>query len=148
MPDIRIHRDHQLGLKKAREIARQWAEEAEEKFGMECTMIEGAEADTVMFTRAGVDGRLVVAPDHFAIDAKLGFLLVAFTRTIEAEIEKNLDALLDNGAFPRTSGQAAATKADVRPADGAAAEAKTTRTTASVPERHSQPSLLGRWKKR
>ena len=28
MPDIKIHRDHSLGLAKARKIAWQWAEEA------------------------------------------------------------------------------------------------------------------------
>ena len=32
------------------------------------------------------------------LDAKLGFLLGAFSRTIEAEIEKELDALLAKGA--------------------------------------------------
>jgi hypothetical protein len=29
MPDLRIHREHQLGLEKARKIAWKWAEEAE-----------------------------------------------------------------------------------------------------------------------
>ena len=32
MPDIRIHREHQLGLAKARKIAWQWAEDVEKKF--------------------------------------------------------------------------------------------------------------------
>ena len=98
MPDIRIRRDHTLGLAKARKIAWQWAEEVEKKFGMECTVIEGKGSDTVEFTRAGVDGRLVVAPDHFDLNAKLGFLLGAFSQTIESEIEKNLDALLATGS--------------------------------------------------
>lgn len=97
MPDIRIHRDHQLGLAKARKIAWQWAEQAEQKFDMECTVIEGETSDTVEFTRTGVKGRLIVAADHFDLDAKLGFLLGAFAGTIEAEIEKNLDALLAQG---------------------------------------------------
>jgi len=48
----------------------------------------------VEFTRAGVNGRLIVAADHFDLDATLGFLLGAFSRTIEGEIEKNLDELL------------------------------------------------------
>src|SRR4051794_25755245 len=34
MPDIKIHRDHQLGLAKARKVALQWAEDAEKKFDM------------------------------------------------------------------------------------------------------------------
>jgi putative polyhydroxyalkanoate system protein len=94
VPDIRIHRDHTLGLPKARKIAWQWAEEVEKKFDMECTVIEGETSDTVEFKRSGVSGRLIVAADHFDLDAKLGFLLGAFSKTIEAEIEKNLDALL------------------------------------------------------
>ena len=94
MPDIRIHRDHSLGLEKARKIAWQWAEEVEQKFDMECTVIEGETSDTVEFTRSGCSGRLIVAADHFDLDARLGFLLGAFSKTIESEIEKNLDELL------------------------------------------------------
>ena len=94
MPDIRIHRDHTLGLTKARKIAWQWAEEVESKFDMECTVIEGETSDTVEFTRSGCNGRLIVTGDHFDLEAKLGFLLGAFSKTIEAEIEKNLDSLL------------------------------------------------------
>ncbi len=94
MPDISIHRVHGLGLKKAREVAWQWAEEVEEKFDMECTVIEGQFSDTVQFTRSGVNGTLTVAADHFDLQAKLGFLLGAFAKTIEGQIEQNLDALL------------------------------------------------------
>ena len=94
MPDIRIHRKHKLGLTKAREVAWQWAEEVEKKFDMECTVIEGETSDTVEFERMGVKGQLIVARDHFDLDAKLGFLLGAFSKTIESEIERNLDELL------------------------------------------------------
>ena len=94
MADIKIHREHTLGLAKAREVAWQWAEQAEQRFDMECTVLEGETSDTVEFTRTGVQGRLVVAPDHFELEARLGFLLGAFARSIEAEIEKNLDDLL------------------------------------------------------
>jgi putative polyhydroxyalkanoate system protein len=92
--DIRIHREHQLGLAKARKVAWKWAEEVEERFDMECTVIEGELMDTVEFTRAGVNGRLVVAPDHFDLEARLGLLLGAFRKTIEKEIQANLDKLL------------------------------------------------------
>ena len=94
MPDIHIHREHQLGLAQARKIAWRWAEEVEANFDMECTVIEGDFSDTVEFTRSGVNGTLVVAADHFDLNARLGFLLGAFSRRIESEIEKNLDALL------------------------------------------------------
>lgn len=98
MPDIRIHREHSLGLPKARKIAWAWAEEVERKFDMECTVIEGDTSDTVEFTRSGCKGRLIVAPDHFDLDAKLGFLLGAFSQTIQTEIETNLDDLLASSA--------------------------------------------------
>ena len=94
MAEIRIHRDHKLGLPKARKVAWKWAEEVEQKFDMQCTVLEGEFSDTVEFTRSGVKGTLVVAADHFDLKAKLGFLLGAFSRTIETEIEKNLDKLL------------------------------------------------------
>ena len=94
MADIKIHREHSLGLAKARKVAWAWAEQVESKFDMACTVIEGETSDTVEFTRSGVNGRLIVAPDHFDLEARLGFLLGAFSKTIEAEIEKNLDALL------------------------------------------------------
>ncbi|MBV8034713.1 polyhydroxyalkanoic acid system family protein [Roseateles sp.] len=94
MAEIRIHRDHALGLKKAREIAWKWAEKVEQKFDMECTVLEGEASDTVEFTRAGVSGELTVAADHFELVARLGFLLGAFRQTIEGEIQKELDGLL------------------------------------------------------
>jgi putative polyhydroxyalkanoate system protein len=100
VPDIKIHREHGLGLAKARKVAWQWAEDVEKKFDMECSVIEGETSDTVEFKRAGVNGRLIVAADHFDLDARLGFLLGAFSKTIEAEIEKNLDALLAKSAKP------------------------------------------------
>ena len=99
MADIHIRRNHQLGLAGARKIAWQWAEQAEGEFGMSCTYEEGGDCDEVCFTRSGVDGTLTVSADHFELDAKLGFLLGTFSKTIESEITKNLDTLLD-GSTP------------------------------------------------
>lgn len=98
MPDLHIHREHQLGLAEARKIAWKWAEDAETRFSMECTVIEGETSDTIEFARPGVSGQLIVAPDHFELDAKLGFLLGAFSARIEAEIGKTLDDLLQKSA--------------------------------------------------
>jgi putative polyhydroxyalkanoate system protein len=109
MPDIRIHREHSLGLPKARKIAWQWAEQVEKEFDMECTVLEGDFSDTVEFTRSGVNGTLVVAADHFDLNAKLGFLLGAFATKIQGEIEKNLDTLLGQaGAAGKPATKAAA----------------------------------------
>ena len=101
MPDLRIHREHALGLTRARKVALQWAEEAEKKFAMECTIIEGDFSDTVEFTRAGVSGCLIVAADHFDLEARLGLLLGVFSKTIEGEIEKTLDDLLARSGAAR-----------------------------------------------
>jgi len=103
MPDIHIHRAHALGLAPARKVAWQWAEQVEKQFDMECTVLEGETSDTVAFTRSGCNGTLIVAPDHFELNAKLGFLLGAFSKTIEAEIEKNLDGLLAGSAAKKAA---------------------------------------------
>lgn len=94
MSGIHIVREHSLGLAAARKIAFEWAEQAEQKFAMECTYAQGAQEDELAFTRTGVDGTLLVRKDRFELNAKLGFLLGAFKEKIEGEIVKNLDALL------------------------------------------------------
>lgn len=123
MPDIRIHRPHTLGLAKARKIAWQWAEEVEAKFDMECTVVEGESSDVVAFTRSGVNGQLTVAADHFDLHAKLGFLLGAFSKTIESEIEKNLDTLLSKSEGAARAPAKAAAKSAGKSAQKPAAQA-------------------------
>lgn len=105
MADIHIQRHHHLGLGPARDVARRWTHEAREKFAMECTVIEGEVSDTVTFKRSGVKGSLIVAADHFDLQATLGFLLGAFSQTIKEQIEKNLDELLAEGAQAAASGR-------------------------------------------
>jgi putative polyhydroxyalkanoate system protein len=108
--EIRIHRKHELGLPKARKIAWKWAEEVEQRFDMQCTVIEGEHEDIVEFTRIGVHGKLIVAADHFDLDARLGFLLGAFSKTIENQIQQNLDDLLAKGAHATATKRAARAK--------------------------------------
>ena len=110
MPDIKIHREHELGLAKARKVALKWAEDVERDFDMECTILEGEFSDTVEFKRLGVNGTLIVAPDHFDLNAKLGFLLGAFAKTIETEIKKNLDVLLAKSSKAATAAKSAKKK--------------------------------------
>ncbi|MEO7853776.1 MAG: polyhydroxyalkanoic acid system family protein [Rubrivivax sp.] len=130
MADIHIQRSHSLGFPKARKVAWQWAEEVEAKFDMECTVIEGESCDTVEFKRTGVKGTLLVAADGFELKAQLGFLLGAFSRTIESEIEKNLDDLL------ASSGAAAKPAKRTAPA---AAKAPTKAAKASRPAKPTSP---------
>ena len=94
MADIHIERQHGMTLLEARKAAFKWAEQAEEKFDMECTYEEGKLSDEVSFSRSGVSGTLTVNKDRFKLQAKLGFLLGAFKDKIEGEIVKNLDALI------------------------------------------------------
>ena len=94
MADIQIERQHGMSLAQARKAAFKWAEQAEEKFDMECTYEEGKASDVCSFTRSGVTGTLLVDKDTFELTARLGFLLGAFKDKIEGEIVKNLDALI------------------------------------------------------
>ncbi len=94
MADINITRQHGMSLADARKAAFKWAEQAEEKFDMECTYEEGKTSDECSFTRSGVTGTLLVDKDTFELTAKLGFFLGAFKDKIESEIVKNLDALI------------------------------------------------------
>ena len=94
MAHINITRQHGMSLMDARKAAFRWAEQAETKFDMECTYEEGQLSDECSFKRIGVSGTLTVDKDSFELNAKLGFLLGAFKDKIEAEIVKNLDALI------------------------------------------------------
>ena len=94
MADVNLHRDHTLGLARARKVAMKWAEEIEEKLDMECTMIEGDDEDVLEFKRSGVDGRMIVAATHFDIEARLGFLFKPFVAKIEEEAARQLDEAL------------------------------------------------------
>ena len=110
MAELNIVREHTLGLAKARKVAFKWAEQAEEEFAMQCNYLEGKHADEVDFARSGVKGHLTVTKDRFELSAQLGFLLGAFKGTIEAEIVKNLDALLLESAPPKVASETAARK--------------------------------------
>jgi putative polyhydroxyalkanoate system protein len=94
MADIHIERQHGMSMAQARKTAFKWAEQVEEKFGLECTYEEGSTSDEVTFKRSGISGTLTVTADIFELDAKLGFLMGAFKDKIEGEIVKNLDALI------------------------------------------------------
>lgn len=94
MPDIRVHREHHLGLAQAREVAWQWAVQVEQEFDLQCTVIEGKTSDTIEFSHRSVSGTLVVAAEHFDLHARLGLLLGVFSLKIESEIERTLDELL------------------------------------------------------
>lgn len=94
MAHIDLERSHHLGLDRARELAREWVEQAEADFGMACTLEPGEDEDTVHFKRSGVSGTLRVTAQAFELQARLGMLLGAFKQSIETQIKQNLDTLL------------------------------------------------------
>ena len=89
MPELNIERQHTLGLAGARAVAERWREQAEQEWGMACTM---------RFERSGVSGELTLSDNRFDLHLKLGFLLGAYSGKIEEKIRSNLDALLGPAA--------------------------------------------------
>lgn len=94
MADLHILRHHKLGLPEARKLAFRWAEQVESDFDMRCTYEEGNRSDEVCFSRAGVEGSLVVTNNSFELNARLGFMLGVFKGRIEDEIIRTLDTML------------------------------------------------------
>ncbi len=94
MPDLKIERAHTLGLDGARAVAERWREQAEQEWGMACTVQAGEAQDQMTFSRSGVSGSLTVTDDRFDMHLKLGFLLGAYSGKIEEKIRSNLDELL------------------------------------------------------
>ena len=131
MPDIHIHRNHHLGFLQARKIAFAWAEMAEKKFDMECTYEEGDTEDTLVFSRTGVKGTLLVDAHQFEMKAQLGFLLGAFKDRIEQEIGDQLDALL-NAPPPGAKKAAVASAGQAKKTAAAAQEKAATPTPAKA----------------
>jgi putative polyhydroxyalkanoate system protein len=98
MPDLKIEREHTLGLDGARLVAERWREQAEQDWGMTCASDPGEAADRMRFERSGVSGQLTVTENRFDLQIKLGFLLGAYSSKIEEKIQANLDALLGPAA--------------------------------------------------
>jgi putative polyhydroxyalkanoate system protein len=94
MPELKIEREHTLGLEGARLVADRWREQAEQDWGMTCSVEPGAAVDRMRFERSGVSGELSVSASRFDMQIKLGFLLGAYSSKIEEKIQANLDALL------------------------------------------------------
>lgn len=94
MPELKIEREHTLGLTGARAVAERWREQAEQEWGMTCASETGQNQDRMRFERSGVSGELTVTETRFDLQLKLGFLLGAYSGKIEEKIRANLDTLL------------------------------------------------------
>ena len=91
MADIELHRTHHLGLKGARAAAGKMAERLDEKFDLSSEW----KGDTLHFSRAGVNGRLVVTDHDMTLDVTLGFMLKMMKGPIEKAVHEQLDKVLD-----------------------------------------------------
>jgi len=81
-------------------VMSQWMHDAQTRFGLQCQLTADAQEVRIAFSHAGVTGTLVAGHDRFELTARLGFLLNAYRPRIEAEVQRQLDALL--GAAPGT----------------------------------------------
>ena len=94
MPELKIEREHTLGLGGARLVAQRWREQAEQEWGMTCVSEPGEAVDRMRFERSGVSGELTVTETRFDLQIQLGFLLGAYSGKIVEKINANLDELL------------------------------------------------------
>lgn len=94
MADIEIAREHSLGLSAARQIALQWAAQAEEKFALTCRYEQGPAGDLLRFGRPGFDGTLTVSPERFEVSARLDLMFRMFKSDIEGKMLRQFDKLL------------------------------------------------------
>ena len=88
MPDIYIHRNHDLSLEEAHALVDDIAEEIASSFGVKYRK----EGDTLVFSRAGANGRIRLGESEIVIEASLGMMLKTLRPVIEAAIEEKLDA--------------------------------------------------------
>ncbi|MGO1541285.1 MAG: polyhydroxyalkanoic acid system family protein [Luteimonas sp.] len=87
MGNIDIRHPHSLPMPRAREAVEEAVQRLSEKFGVEYAW----DGDAVDFSRAGLDGRIALAPEELHVTAKLGFLLSAMQGQIESEIRRALE---------------------------------------------------------
>lgn len=86
MADISITHKHKLSHKKAKAAAQKVADQLAEEYGMESEW----DGDVLHFKRSGVSGTLELAEHEARMDITLGFLMKAFSSTIEQKIQANI----------------------------------------------------------
>lgn len=91
MPDIEIHRAHELGLKGARAAADAMAETLGRKFDLKGTW----QGNVLRFERTGVTGSLSISEKTMELAVTLGFLLKAMKSSIESAVKHELDRVLE-----------------------------------------------------
>ncbi len=87
MSYIEIQRSHKLGIESAKALAEDLAQDLAKEFSIDHYWEDGV----LFFQRTGVEGVIQVGEEEILVEAKLGFLLLAFKNRIEQEIEGYLD---------------------------------------------------------
>ena len=98
MADLTLHRDHQLGLERARKVAHQWAEDVQRKLEMTSTLTTSEESDLLEFTRPGCAGRMSVTATAIDVEVQVGMMFKPFLGMISTEVAKRLDRALEREA--------------------------------------------------
>lgn len=98
MSDIHYERAHDLGLTRARELAREWLDDAARKLGLSCQTQPGETQDTITFERTGVKGTMLVSGTDFKLDIHLGLMMAAFKPLVEAEVSRNLERIIEKAS--------------------------------------------------
>jgi putative polyhydroxyalkanoate system protein len=89
LSEINIRRSHDLPLAQARKLAEEMAAQLRERFELDYAW----RGHTLVFSRDGVEGKLVVCAGEIHLHARLGFLLSFLKPAIEEEIEQSLARL-------------------------------------------------------
>jgi len=116
MADIRISRNHQLGLQEAMVAADKMAQKLGEKFDLNGDW----NGNRLNFHRPGVTGYLVVSEASVEMEVSLGFMLKMMRGPIESAVHEQLDQVL---------AKAKPAKAAAKPAGGAVAAPKAAATS-------------------
>lgn len=87
MAAIRIHRQHELGVTKAKKAVDKVAMHIREKFEIEAHW----NRNTLEFSRTGVHGAIAVDAHSVSVHADISWLLLPIKSSIEHEICRYLD---------------------------------------------------------
>ena len=86
MADINIVQAHSLSPAKAREAAQKVADKMARDYQLECHWSD----NVLRFECSGVDGELTLGEQRAEIVIRLGFLMSAFSSTIETKVAENM----------------------------------------------------------
>jgi putative polyhydroxyalkanoate system protein len=86
MADISIVQEHRLSAATARAAAQKVADKLARDYDLACAW----EGDVLKFERSGVEGALTLQEQKAEMVIRLGFLMSAFSATIEAKVAASM----------------------------------------------------------